>query len=160
MNVSPSVNTLRRAKANRKSVSAHWVNRFPPPLSSLPGLFSYSSGNNSLRARDCNTQWFPSDSSPGGLTRALCGNSRSSAWQVSRVTPDSSTGMSLTSTCSSPTEMFSLICGHHGEPTAQQQQHHNSSEDLPASLASFCACAAAAAAQPGVLLLNRELTCK
>lgn len=141
-------------------MSAHWVNRFPHPLSSLPGLFSYSSGNNSLLARDCNTQWFPSDSSPGGLTRALRGNSRSSAWQVSRVTPDSSTGMSLTSTCSSPTEMFSLICGHHGEPTPQQQQHHNSSEDLPASLASFCACAAAAAAQPGVLLLNRELTCK
>lgn len=26
------------------------------------------------------------------------------------VTPDSSTGMSLTSTCSSPTDMFKLIC--------------------------------------------------
>lgn len=36
-------------------------------------------------------------------------NSQRSAWQLNLVTPDSSTGMSLTITCSSPTDMFKLI---------------------------------------------------
>lgn len=108
--------------ANRtgSQVCLHWVNPFKPSCLGFYSLLTFTTPFLTLSiyllTHDYNRvvslpyviQW-------NGL---LWGNSRSSAWQVSRVTPDSSTGMSLTRTCSSPTEMFNLICVKHRTNTS------------------------------------------